>query len=166
VCEQVTAYISLGSNLGQREETLRAALRELDELEGVEVTAVSRLRETAPVGGPAQDNYINAVAEVRTSLAAADLLGALQGIEARFGRKRQERWGPRTLDLDLLLYGEAVIQSPELQVPHPRMHERLFVLEPLCEIAPHARNPTLGRSAAELLARLRGMTQPRGGLRE
>ena len=166
MCEQVTAYIGLGSNLGQREETLQAALRELDELDGAEVTAVSRLRETAPVGGPAQGNYINAVAQVRTSLSAEDLLHALQGIEARFGRKRQGRWGPRTLDLDLLLYGEAVIQSTELQVPHPRMHERLFVLESLCEIAPHARNPVLGRSAAELLARLRDMTQPRGGLRE
>jgi 2-amino-4-hydroxy-6-hydroxymethyldihydropteridine diphosphokinase len=155
VCEQVTAYIGLGSNLGQREETLRAALVELEHVDGVEVTAVSSLWETAPVGGPPQGDYLNAAAQVRTCLAPEELLRALQGIEARFGRERGARWGPRTLDLDLLLYADAVVSTPDLQVPHPRMHERLFVLGPLCEIAPEARHPVLGRSAAELLTRLR-----------
>jgi len=149
--KEVTAYVGLGSNLGDRRAALEGAIRALGALPGIRVTAVSRVHETDPVGGPPQGRFLNAVAELRTTLDARALMDALGEIEVRFGRERTERWGPRTLDLDLLLYGEEVIDSPGLTVPHPRMHQRRFVLEPLCEVAPEARHPVLGRSARELL---------------
>jgi len=154
VAETTTAYIGLGSNLGEREQTIRSALKALAEREGIEVTAVSRLIETAPVGGPPQGDYLNGVAEITTTLGPQRLLQVLLEIEDEFGRARGERWGPRTLDLDLLLYGDAVVETQDLQVPHPRMHERLFVLEPLCDIAPAAIHPVLRATAAELIKRL------------
>jgi 2-amino-4-hydroxy-6-hydroxymethyldihydropteridine diphosphokinase len=155
-----TAYIALGSNLGDRRVTLDAAVEALRQTPGVTVTRVSSVYETEPVGGPAgQGKYLNAVAEVQADLPAPDLLRALLAIEDRLGRVRAERFGPRTMDLDLLLYGTEThdVHEPgiDLTVPHPRLHERLFVLEPLAEIAPLAVHPVLQSTAADLLRRLR-----------
>jgi 2-amino-4-hydroxy-6-hydroxymethyldihydropteridine diphosphokinase len=158
--EGSTAYIGLGSNLGEREATLRRALRELDRRAGVHVVRVSHFIETEPVGGPPQGPFINAAAELRATLLPCDLLSVLQGIEDDFGRERGVRWGPRTLDLDLLLYGDQVVQEPRLVLPHPLMHLRRFVLEPLCEIAPDAVHPVLGRTVRQVLA---GLAAEQGG---
>jgi 2-amino-4-hydroxy-6-hydroxymethyldihydropteridine diphosphokinase len=132
----VRAYVGLGSNLGDRAETLRVALERLAATQGVEVVAVSSLRETDPVGPVTdQPRFLNGVAAVETTLGARRLLEVLLAIEAELGRTRTgPPGGPRTLDLDLLLYGEERIDEPGLQVPHPRLHERPFVLEPLEEL--------------------------------
>jgi 2-amino-4-hydroxy-6-hydroxymethyldihydropteridine diphosphokinase len=122
----------------------------------VKVCRLSPLLETDPVGGPQQGRYLNAAAELKTNLSPQDLLEALLAIERRSGRDRTVRWGPRTLDLDLLLYDDLVCDEPGLTVPHPRMHERLFVLDPLCEIAPNLTHPVLGRTVRELRAGLAG----------
>jgi 2-amino-4-hydroxy-6-hydroxymethyldihydropteridine diphosphokinase len=132
---EVTAFIALGANLGEPAQTLRDALTLLDTAPGVRVLKASSLYRTAPIDSSGPD-YINAVAEIATTLSAPALLDALQAIEQRAGRERPYRNAPRTLDLDLLLYGAARICSPRLSVPHPRMWERAFVLVPLAEIAP------------------------------
>jgi len=145
--------IALGSNLGDRAATLRAAKRRLRAEPGVLLVVDSELYETAPVGGPAgQGAYLNAVALLETLLSADDLLALLHRIEHQFGRVRSAQDGPRTLDLDLLLYGDAVIQTPTLTVPHPRLHERAFVLVPLAEMgdAKELRHPTLNKTMQEL----------------
>lgn len=156
----VIAYIALGSNLGLREEHLRKAVELLELQPGVQLLAVSGWHETAPVGGPAgQGSYLNGVAEVSTELPADQLLRVLQSVESQQGRVRTERWGSRMLDLDLLLYGLEIIDRHEpdcdLTVPHPRMHERAFVLEPLVEIAPLAVHALLRSTAHDLLRQLR-----------
>jgi len=148
----IEAGVALGSNLGDRRNHLREALRELRALG--RLRAVSPLFETEPVGLREQPPFLNAVALLETGLAARALLEALLSIEARRGRVRRERDGPRTLDLDLLFYGTEVMREAGLEVPHPRMHERRFVLEPLVAVAPGWRHPVLGRTAQELLARL------------
>jgi len=149
----VTAYIALGSNLGDRRDYLDRTLQALQEHSAIEVTQVSTYYETAPVGGPpGQNPYLNAAAELRTELNPDHLLRVLLDIELQFGRVRAERFGPRTVDLDLLLYGDRVINEPHLTVPHPRMHERLFVLEPLAEIAPAVLHPTLRATVRDLLS--------------
>ena len=134
------AYVALGSNLGEREATLEAALRELEEMPGTELVLRSRWIETAPVGGPpGQGAYLNGVAVLLTELEPLELLRRLLAIEARHGRDRaqeSERNAPRTLDLDLLEVGTRRVEEPELSLPHPRMERRRFVLEPLAEIEP------------------------------
>jgi 2-amino-4-hydroxy-6-hydroxymethyldihydropteridine diphosphokinase len=138
-------FIALGSNLGDRAGHIRSALRELVEAGDVRVLRCSSLHETEPAGGPpGQPNYLNAVAELQTGLSPADLLARLQRIEQRHGRERTVRNGPRTLDLDLLLYGDQVIDQPKLTVPHSRMWQRPFVTEPLAEIC-DARRLTAAR---------------------
>jgi 2-amino-4-hydroxy-6-hydroxymethyldihydropteridine diphosphokinase len=129
----VTAFLALGSNLGDRLEHLGRAVGALNENEGVRVIRSSRVYETAPVGPP-QPDYLNAVIEVRTSLAARDLLDVCLGVEHALGRVRAERWGPRVIDVDVLTYDDERIDEPGLIVPHPRMHERAFVLVPLLEL--------------------------------
>jgi 2-amino-4-hydroxy-6-hydroxymethyldihydropteridine diphosphokinase len=134
--ESTTAYIGLGSNLGEREATLKRALAEIDRLPATRVSMVSRCHETKPVGVEDQPDFVNAVARVETSLEPRDLLESLLAIERTLGRdrSREQRWGPRTIDLDLLLYGDERIAEPGLVVPHPRLMERSFVTEPLREV--------------------------------
>lgn len=152
------AYIGLGSNLADPHRQLAKALARLDALDGVRVLAVSRNYVTAPLGGVPQPDYLNAVALVSTSLAPRTLLGRLHAIERRQRRRRDARTprnAARTLDLDLLLYGARRIRSPQLTVPHPRMHDRAFVLKPLTDLSPAARIPGRGLARAHL-ARVRG----------
>lgn len=145
----VRAAIALGSNLGDRRRHLDDAVAFLAGLG--DVVAVSSYYETAPIGGPEQQDYLNAVAVVVTELPAGRLLEMMLEEERRHGRRRREKWGPRTLDLDLLLYGELVIDEPSLTVPHPRLTERRFVLEPLLEVWPDASLPD-GPELASLLS--------------
>jgi 2-amino-4-hydroxy-6-hydroxymethyldihydropteridine diphosphokinase len=146
------AYVGLGANLRDRENTLRAAVDALAEEERIEVVAVSTLRETEPVGVVEQPRYLNGVVALDTTLPARELLDLLLAVEQRFGRVRVAgAHGPRTLDLDLLLYGDEQIGDPGLAVPHPRLHERRFVLEPLAELAPGLVVP--GRGDVESLLR-------------
>ena len=159
------ATIALGSNLGDRRAFLDEAMARLRLQPGVEVVSVSTYHETTPVGGPVgQGAYLNAVAMVRTSLNPLQLLRVLQGLENQLGRVRAERFGSRTIDLDLLLYGAEIVQTDELTVPHPRMHERRFVLEPLVEIAPLAVHPGLQSTTKDLLERLQQPTPLRRDL--
>jgi 2-amino-4-hydroxy-6-hydroxymethyldihydropteridine diphosphokinase len=161
MAEAVTAYIALGSNLGDRKGLLDEAIEQMRLQPGIEVVAVSTYHETDPVGGPAgQGRYLNAVAQLRTTLDAPKLLRVLQSIENRLGRVRTERNGPRTLDLDLLLFGSEVHGAGDPIVPHPRMQERDFVLAPLVEIAPLAVHPVLQSTAKDLLERLKHARQP------
>ena len=151
----VKAFVGLGSNLGEREVTLRAAIGRLRGLPDVEVIQVSSFRDTEPVGPVDQPRFLNGAVELETGLTARALLGALLELERAFGRDRSAGplHGPRTLDLDLLLYGVETIDEPLLNVPHPRLHERRFVLEPLAELAPDLEVPGQG-PVQTLLARL------------
>jgi 2-amino-4-hydroxy-6-hydroxymethyldihydropteridine diphosphokinase len=141
-----TAFVGIGSNLGEPERQIAAALEQLAAEEGIELVAVSTLRQTEPVGYLDQPNFLNGAAQLETELPAGELLERLLAIEARLGRVRGEgpRFGPRTIDLDLLLYGDETIDEPGLTVPHPRLAERRFVLEPLAELAPGLEIPGLG----------------------
>src|SRR3954453_1128757 len=148
------AYVALGANLGDREGTIRAALAELDLVPGVRVAAVSSLRETDPVGYLDQPRFLNGAAALETTLVPGELLRALPGAERSPGRRRAAPpQGPRTIDLDLLLYGDRVLAEPGLDLPHPRLHERRFVLEPLAELQPGLDVPGKGK-VKELLAEL------------
>lgn len=147
-----TAFIALGGNLADVRTTLHAALEPLG---GVgQVVRKSSLYRTAPWGKLEQPDFLNAALELRTALEPEEVLGALLEIERLFGRERGERWGPRTLDLDLLSYGGQVLETQELTLPHARMLERAFVLVPLLEIAPHWNHPATGESAKDALEKL------------
>jgi 2-amino-4-hydroxy-6-hydroxymethyldihydropteridine diphosphokinase len=140
------AYVGLGANLGERETTVREALARLAAEPGIEVVSVSQLRETDPVGYADQPRFVNAAAAVETVLSPRDLLARLLAIERALGRTRDgPRYGPRTIDLDLLLYGVETLDEPGLRLPHPRLHERRFALEPLAELDPEAVVPGRGR---------------------
>lgn len=145
------AYISLGSNLGDRAAYLREALARLEQEPALSLGAVSPLYETAPVGGPSQGPFLNACAAIGTSQPPVALLHRLLSIEEAMGRMRLERWGPRTIDLDLLLYGNVIMHTPALELPHPRLHERDFVLVPLAGIAPALLIPGQDRTVEHLL---------------
>jgi 2-amino-4-hydroxy-6-hydroxymethyldihydropteridine diphosphokinase len=138
--------VGVGANVGRPRETIAAALALLDQESGVELVAVSTLRETDPVGYEEQPRFLNGVVELVTELSPRELLGRLLAIETRLGRVRGQgpRFGPRTIDLDLLLYGEETVDEPGLTLPHPRLHERRFVLEPLAELDPALEVPGRG----------------------
>jgi pantoate--beta-alanine ligase len=158
--------LGLGSNLGDRVANLLRAVAALSSRPDIAVRRISSFHETEPVGGPAgQGKFLNAAALVETALSPAELLQTLAGIEQRMGRDRHEIWGPRTIDLDLLLYEQVVVETPQVVVPHPRMHERRFVLAPAAEIAPELVHPILELTVAELLSRLPPIQSEAMGLR-
>jgi len=146
-------YVAVGANLGDREATFASVIRSLETESELLLLAASPVFETDPVGPGEQDSYLNAVLRLRSWLAPSELLATLQRIEQTLGRDRRreaERWGPRTIDLDIVLYGERCIEMPDLVVPHPRAHERAFVLRPLAELDPHRVHPRLGRTILEI----------------
>jgi 2-amino-4-hydroxy-6-hydroxymethyldihydropteridine diphosphokinase len=143
-------YIGLGSNVGDRRGNIRRALELLGRVEGVSILGVSSLYETEPVGYEEQGRFINAAAEGETELTPHELLARLKGIERDMGRETPFRWGPRNIDLDLLFYGEEVVRTADLTIPHPSAEERLFVMEPLAELAPDGVHPVSGRTFREI----------------
>ena len=163
----VIAYVGLGANLGDPRRQLQEALAQLAAAEEVEVLKVSTFYLTPPLVPPGQPWYVNAVAQVRTRLEPEELLRVLHRVEQDLGRVRGERWGPRVIDLDLLLYDGLITSGPELVLPHGEMHRRAFVLVPLAEIAPEAWHPVLEKTAGALLAELaateRDAVQPARG---
>ena len=149
-----TAYIAFGSNLGDKEANLRLGVEGLRFTRGCRVEAVSDFLVTAPYGGVEQDDFLNGAMKIRTLLTPHELLERLHEIEQEAKRERVVRWGPRTLDLDILLYDDLILDEEDLHIPHIEMYKRDFVLKPLCQIAPYARHPVYNRTAAELLADL------------
>jgi len=149
-----TAYLSLGSNLEDRAANLRAAVAQLEA--AGRLLAVSALYETQPVDIPDQPWFLNCVAAVETDMTPRELLNLALRVEAEMGRLRMREKGPRKIDIDVVLFGDRIVDEPGLKIPHPAMHQRRFVLEPLVEIAPEARHPELGKTAQEMLAALGG----------
>jgi 2-amino-4-hydroxy-6-hydroxymethyldihydropteridine diphosphokinase len=150
----VICYIGVGSNLGDSLQNCREAINSLSQIKEIQLTRISSFYETEPVGNVDQDWFINAVIEIETSLSSRDLLHIIQNIEKSLGRVRKEINGPRTIDLDLLFYDQQIIQDPDLIVPHPELHKRKFVLEPLLEIASYFIHPVFGISIRGLKDRL------------
>ena len=148
----VDIVLALGANLGPAQETLRAAVTELASTPGIEVVEVSALARTSSVGGPDQPDFLNAVVLATTTLAPRELLRVTQAIELAHGRERHERWGPRTLDIDIVVYGSVLAVTDDLELPHPRTHERAFVLQPWAQVDPHAVLPGLGGGPVGALA--------------
>ncbi|MCY1020486.1 2-amino-4-hydroxy-6-hydroxymethyldihydropteridine diphosphokinase [Pyxidicoccus sp. MSG2] len=148
-----TVYVGLGSNEGDREAHLVAALTALSRIDAVAVLSCSSLFDSAPVGPP-QPRYLNAVVALECGLSPQRLLCILQQIEKDLGRQRELRWGPRTIDLDILLWEGQVVADPNLQVPHLELHKRRFALEPLAELAPEQKHPVMGATVKELLGKL------------
>jgi 2-amino-4-hydroxy-6-hydroxymethyldihydropteridine diphosphokinase len=148
-----TAYIGIGSNLGDREKNCTEALALLEQ-KGIRIIKRSSMIETEPWGVEEQPMFINLTVEIKTVLEPEKLLGKLKEAEAELGRTETARWGPRIIDLDILFYNDTVMSSPELEIPHPGIQEREFVLKPLCEIAPEKIHPVLGKSVREMLERL------------
>lgn len=146
------AFISIGSNIGDRLDHLQGAIRALHSHDGISVLSVSSIYETAPVGYTDQADFLNLAIGLETELGAHELLAVCKEIEQELGRVRDIRWGPRTVDLDILLYNNEVIEAEGLEVPHPRMHERAFVLVPLLEIAPAIGHPATGKLYSEEVA--------------
>jgi 2-amino-4-hydroxy-6-hydroxymethyldihydropteridine diphosphokinase len=147
-----TVYIGLGSNIGNKVGQVQLARKMIHKIRDLEVTRTSSLYLTSPWGNTEQEDFVNQVIEVRTKLSALDLLYRLQEIEIKMGRQRNERWGPRSIDLDILLYGDEIINLPNLRVPHPHIRERLFVLIPLQEINPGLVFPEDGVKLKEVLS--------------
>ncbi len=146
--------IALGSNIGESQAILEGALKTLEQTPGITIKAKSSWYKTAPVGGPSQPDYLNGAAILQVQLSPQQLLKILLEIEQEFGRVRQERWGPRTLDLDILLFDDLIVETPDLQIPHPRMTQRAFVLVPLAEIAPDWIEPVTGEPISQLAQKL------------
>jgi 2-amino-4-hydroxy-6-hydroxymethyldihydropteridine diphosphokinase len=151
----VIAFIGIGSNMGKPAEACRKAVDQVAHSAGIRLIRCSSLYRTEPVGNKEQDWFINAVAEIRTPLSPRQLLEALQGIERQMGRTEGPKWGPRIIDLDLLLYGREVHHETDLVIPHPELHRRAFVLVPLCEIASYMIHPAFGVSMSGLMQRLK-----------
>ena len=146
-----TVYVSLGSNLGDRLQYLKGAIGRIEEAEKISIKKLSSVYETQPVGYENQGWFLNLVLEVETSLDPLSLLDHLLSIEDQLGRKREEKWGPRSIDVDILLYNNQVVDSERLTIPHPRMHKRKFVLILLAQIAPQLLHPLLKKSMSELI---------------
>ncbi|MDP2942315.1 MAG: 2-amino-4-hydroxy-6-hydroxymethyldihydropteridine diphosphokinase [Candidatus Omnitrophota bacterium] len=153
---KIRALVGLDSNLGDRRGYIEKAVEELKRSGAVEVIKVSSLYETEPVGGPPQGKYLDGVAEIRTMLAPRTLMALLKEIEKKVGRTPSDvRWGPREIDLDILLFDDIIIDEPDLKIPHPLLHLRDFMLEPICEIAPNLIHPVLQKSVADILSELK-----------
>jgi 2-amino-4-hydroxy-6-hydroxymethyldihydropteridine diphosphokinase len=148
-------YAGLGSNLGNKRENILSAIDRIDAYEEICIKEKSGFYDTAPVGGPPQPDYVNCVIGLETEVEPQTLLKEFKKIEIELGRKSGVRWGPRVVDLDIILFGDRIVNDHNLKIPHERMHERVFVLEPLSEISPDIKHPVSGKSISELLETLK-----------